>query len=112
MRNFIKALLIKLARRDYQRMGAESILVCQDRITKKVRVYNVSDEAVRDFRVSRKEVSFRASFDGVIYEVSEPIDNVAKIFCSDEDVHDDAKFFEISEESGPELKVVSGLKKD
>lgn len=46
-------------------------------------VFNIAPVAIRDFAITNKQVEFKASFDGMIHEISAPIRAVLAIYAEE-----------------------------
>lgn len=60
---------------------------------------NVSPEAIRDFKITKDHVEFRASFSGVVHIVSAPIKAVLAIYAQE---NQQGMFFDYEEADGTE----------
>ncbi len=58
---------------------------------------NVSPEAIRDLRITKDTVEFRASFSGIVHIISAPIKSVLAIYAHE---NQQGMFFDYEEEEG------------
>ncbi len=65
---------------------------------------NVSPEAVRDLKITKDAVEFRASFSGIVHIISAPIKSVLAIYAHE---NQQGMFFDYEEEDGDEGSTTS-----